>query len=97
MIALNNPIVFEWDGGNIYKNLHKHNVDVQEAEQVFFNEPLIIYDDILHSTQEERFRALGTTNEGRKLMVVFTLRDNKIRVISTRDMPKKERSQYEKS
>jgi hypothetical protein len=97
MISLNNPIVFNWDEGNINKNLNKHNVNVQEAEQVFYNEPLFIYDDILHSTHEERFKALGTTSEGRKLVVVFTLRNSKLRVISTRDMSKKERGQYEKS
>ena len=88
---------FEWDEGNSDKNWEKHQVRKGEAEQIFFNIPLIIADDLKHSEREKRFLALGMTNHERYLMIVFTIRKKKlIRVISARDMSKKERVIYEK-
>lgn len=86
---------FEWDAGNTHKN-QKHRVTTAEAEQVFFNEPLLVVDDTRHSSFELRFHALGITSENRKLHVTFTIRSMKIRVISVRDMHKKERTIYDK-
>ena len=88
---------FQWDDGNARKSADKHGVDQAEAEQVFFNEPLLVVDDAGHSRSETRFHALGVTHEGRRLHVTFTLRDEqtKIRVISARDMHRKERSRYD--
>ena len=90
-------IGFQWDDGNSRKNADKHSVGQSEAEQVFFNEPLLLADDVKHSRSEPRVHALGQTNDGRLLHVTFTLRDNdtKIRIISARDMHRKERSAYE--
>ena len=87
---------FEWDTGNEQKNA-KHGVTPAEAEQVFLNEPLIITPDVSHSGSEMRYRALGRTNAGRQLTVIFTLRNNEtlFRVISARDMHRKERTIYE--
>jgi uncharacterized DUF497 family protein len=87
---------FEWDEGNIDKNWRKHEVTNKESEQVFFNQPLLINIDKKHSTLEQRFHALGQTEKGRKLFVAFTLRKEKIRVISARDQNKIERREYEK-
>jgi len=87
---------FEWDEGNSHKNLQKHEVADEECEEVFFNEPLIVADDFKHSQLEARYAALGQTNFRRKLFLVFTVRLHKIRVISARDMNKKERAIYEK-
>ncbi|HSW97025.1 MAG TPA: BrnT family toxin [Candidatus Saccharimonadales bacterium] len=85
------PLSFEWDKGNITKNLDKHNVTVHESEEVFSNEPFVIAEDVEHSTsKEQRFEALGKTRGNRKLFVSFTIRKNKVRVISIRDMSKKE-------
>lgn len=67
-----------------------------EAEQVFFNEPLIVEDDVKHSQDEPRWYGLGSTDARRMLMVVFTIRSTEIRVISARDMNRKERRVYEK-
>ena len=89
------PIAFQWDKGNISKNAEKHNVTIQEAEEVFINDPFIISEDIKHSSEEQRFYGLGQTKTNRKLFVAFTVRDNKLRVISIRDMKKKERGVYE--
>jgi uncharacterized DUF497 family protein len=86
---------FQWDDGNVDKNRHKHNVGAFEAEQVFFNDPLIIIPDEKHSTTETRYAAFGKTNEDRKLTIVFTQRDQLIRIISARDMNKKEKIYYE--
>ena len=87
----------EWDEGNTRKNSEKHDVSQSEAEQVFFNEPLLMVPDLRHSSSEQRVHALGRTDAGRLLHITFTLRtDNtRIRVISARDMSRKERSYYE--
>ena len=87
---------FDWDDGNARKN-EKHDVSTAESEQVFFNEPLLLLADIKHSDTELRFHALGKTDGARLLHISFTLRDagTKIRVISARDMHRKERQIYE--
>ncbi|OGV63031.1 MAG: hypothetical protein A2283_14915 [Lentisphaerae bacterium RIFOXYA12_FULL_48_11] len=85
---------FEWDNGNLDKNL-KHSVRNSECEQVFFNEPLVILDDPKHSIVVDRYAAFGKTDDERLLTVVFTMRGTKVRVISARYMNKKERQFYE--
>jgi uncharacterized DUF497 family protein len=87
---------FDWDEGNRYKSQNKHNVSQWECEQVFFNNPLLLYEDAKHSHMESRSYALGKTDIGRKLFIVFTIRHSLIRVISARDMSKKERTIYDK-
>jgi uncharacterized DUF497 family protein len=88
---------FQWDKGNLLKNWEKHGVSAPECEQVFFNKPLVTVSDEKHSQKEVRFYALGQTDTGRLLFVVFTVRENLIRVISARDMNKKEQKVYSKS
>jgi uncharacterized DUF497 family protein len=85
---------FQWDQGNLEKNWLKHGVSPLECEQVFFNQPLVVVPDLKHSQGEERFYALGRTDTDRYLFVVFTVRGRKLRVISARDMNRKERSVY---
>lgn len=85
---------FEWDASNAPKIWDRHEVTPLEAEQVFFNQPLIALPDVRHSQQEDRSYALGQTDGGRHLFVVFTLRDKMIRVISARDMSRRERKEY---
>lgn len=87
---------FEWDKGNIDKNLKKHKVDDKEAEEIFFDKKRFIFRDKLHSSGEERFRVIGKTKRERLLFVVFTKRHKKIRIISARDINKKEVYLYEK-
>jgi uncharacterized DUF497 family protein len=94
---LPDPVSFEWDKGNIDKNYIKHKVTNQEAEEVFSNEPLIISEDVKHSFKEIRFKALGKTNKDRRLFASFMIRNDKVRVISIRDMNKKEVMAYEKA
>jgi uncharacterized DUF497 family protein len=95
MRKLVKPTKFDWDEGNLTKNYERHNVTWEEAENIFSNEPITIKDDENYSNYEKRYSALGKTQKNRKLFVVFTERNNKIRVISVRDMSKKERSIYE--
>ena len=95
MELITSSLEFDWDEGNFKKNLDRHNVSIQEAEQVFFNTPLFLYD--LPFTSEKRYKALGRCNKNRKLVAIFTLRKGKIRVISVRDMSRKERTEYEKA
>ena len=84
---------FEWDRGNLEKNWLKHGVSPLECEQVFFNQPFIA-PDTKHSNKEERFFVLGRTDFDRYLFLVFTIRKQRIRIISARDMNRKERKIY---
>lgn len=85
---------FEWDEGNRDKNRLKHGVSEGECEEIFFNAPLLIADDPKHSDIERRFAAFGVTDGVRFLTVVFTKRQNLLRVISARDMSRREREFY---
>ena len=87
---------FDWDDGNARKSADKHGVSQREAEEVFFNEPLLVVDDMKHSQRERRFHALGHTHAGRLLHITFCLRfgETKIRVISARPMSRRERKIY---
>jgi uncharacterized DUF497 family protein len=82
---------FQWDDSNIHKNLDKHSVRPSEAEQIFFNEPLVVNSDPGHSLIEARYYALGQTDAGRLLFAAFTIRKELIRIISVRDMSRQER------
>ncbi|WP_321476466.1 BrnT family toxin [uncultured Paludibaculum sp.] len=87
---------FEWDDGNTAKNWERHQVATEEAEDVFFNEPLVVRSDARHSGAEKRYYALGQTSAGRRLFASFTIRRSLLRVISVRDMNRKERDIYAK-
>ena len=95
MLDLDQIEGFDWDQGNERKSEQKHNVSQGEAEQVFFSAPLFVLEDISHSGMEDRFHALGKTESGRLLHVTFTIRAKRVRVISARDMHRKERRTYE--
>ncbi len=94
MIIDKTSISFEWDKGNSGKN-KKHKVDDKEAEEVFFDEKRYLFIDKVHSDNEERLRIVGKTKANRLLFIVFTKRKNKIRIISARDINKKEVYLYE--
>ncbi len=98
MIDLSTIAGFNWDDGNTRKN-EKHGVSMAEAEQVFFNAPLLLLEDAAHSQGEPRMHALGKADDGRALHVTFTLRQSAslIRVISARDMHRKERTIYDQA
>lgn len=87
---------FQWDEGNADKNWIKHRVSRTECEEVFFNEPLLVTSDIGHYGVEPMFYALGQTDTGRLLFIVFTIRGELVRVISARDMSKREKKEYER-
>ena len=84
--ALEKCVGFDWDDGNQRKNWEKHRVSDTECEAIFFNQPLIVSVDPQHSKDETRYFSLGQTDARRLLLVAFTLRNNRIRVISARDM-----------
>lgn len=96
MLALLESVVgFEWDEANQLKN-ERHGVHFREAEEVFLCAHPVVVNDPRHSLAEVRFHALGSTGAGRQLHVTFTLRASNtlIRVISARDMSRKERVIY---
>ncbi|PIP87613.1 hypothetical protein COW80_04870 [Candidatus Beckwithbacteria bacterium CG22_combo_CG10-13_8_21_14_all_01_47_9] len=90
---------FDWNKANKQKNLVKHKVYYyyKECEEVFFNKPLIFFQDEKHSLKEKRYGVFGQTNNKRLLTIIFTIRNNKVRAISARDQNKKERKQYEQN
>ena len=85
---------FAWDADNTGKNWDRHQVTPEEAEEVFFLEPLVIRSDVRHSRNEKRYYALGQSGTGRRLFVSFTIRRDLIRVISVRDMNRRESELY---
>jgi uncharacterized DUF497 family protein len=97
MIDFTRIVGFDWDDGNGRKSWHKHAVSQREAEEIFLDRRVLIADDIVHSTTERRLQALGETRAGRGLHVAFTLRYDQtlIRIISARDMNRKEGVRYE--
>ena len=99
MIDLAQIAGFDWDDGNSRKSADKHDVSQAEAEGVFFNDPLIVVEDSKHSEAEPRFNALGKTTQNRLLHITFTLRQDGtlIRVISARDMHRREKKAYEQA
>jgi uncharacterized protein len=90
-------IGFDWDAGNATKNWELHQVSQAECEQPFFNRPILVAFDDSHSAKERRYAALGQTNAGRLLSIVFTIRGQLLRVISARTMSRRERKLYERS
>lgn len=85
---------FEWDSGNRDK-CQSHGASVDDIESIFAHRVLIIHDHE-NSVAEQRFRAIGTTSNDRKLFVVFTMRGHKIRPLSARFMHQREIDRYEK-
>jgi uncharacterized DUF497 family protein len=85
---------FDWDVSNLEKNWVKHQVTPFECEQIFFNQPLVVAEDVKHSQSETRYYVLGRTDAGRHLFIAFTIRRKFIRIISARDMSRKERKIY---
>lgn len=97
MVVQRKILEFEWDKGNVVKNFQKHGISPNEAESIFLDENLGVEKDVNHSEIEPRFIAFGKTIQDKILFVVFTLRGQKIRIISARVANKKERKLYEKA
>jgi len=93
---LSDCIGFEWDESNVVKNWERHHVTPEEAEDAFFHDPFIVRQDTKHSPKEVRYRALGTTSRGRLLMMAFIVRRKRVRVISVRDMNRREAQEYKR-
>ena len=97
MLDLKKYAGFEWDKGNIDKNIEKHGITLKGAEEFFLDENLLLIEDIDHSQKEKRYIAIGKTVQSKILFAAFTIRKNKIRIISVRKANKKERRQYEET
>ena len=86
---------FIWDKGNIDKNLIKHDVSNSECEEAFFDDHKLIFNDIIHSKKEKRYIILARTKNERLLFMVYIIRNQMVRIISARDVSKRERRLYE--
>lgn len=95
LIDLSKITGFEWDKGNLDKSYKKHGITHKEAEELFLDENVFLVEDIKHSQKEERFIAIGNTNQKGFLFSGFRVRNNKIRIVSARKANKKERRRYE--
>ncbi|PIV02087.1 hypothetical protein COS54_00055 [Candidatus Shapirobacteria bacterium CG03_land_8_20_14_0_80_39_12] len=95
VIVIKEPVEFEWDKGNIGKNQKRHGVNEKEAEEPFFDNKKKTFKDYLHSGKEERFRIIGKTKRGRLLFAAFTIRKGLVRIISVRNVNRKEVQLYE--
>ena len=96
IVDLPKPIEFQWDEGNKNKIWSKHQISKEECEEAFATEAIFSQIDELHSQKEERYILISATKKGRMLFIIFTIRSIKVRVISARDMHKKEKNFYEK-
>jgi uncharacterized DUF497 family protein len=93
---LREAVGFDWDDGNVEKNWTKHAVRFTECEEVFYRAPLVAPAPApaRRGPGEERFVARGETALGRLLSIIFTFRGDRVRVISARDMSRRERQEY---
>ena len=96
-VVLPDVLIFEWDEGNSTKSWVKHKVSLKEQELAFFDKHKRAFKDSDHSQKEERFLLFGKTKKGRMLIIAFTIRNEKIRCISARQMNRKEVPIYEKA
>lgn len=91
------PLGFDWDEGNLEKNRRKHAVTPEESENIFLDSESIILPDDKHSKVEERYLIFGRSQNNRCLLVSFTIRNKKIRIISARRMHREEVNKYEEA
>jgi uncharacterized protein len=84
----------EWDDLKAAENYRKHGVRFEEGATVFHDPLSITIDDPDHSTEEQRYIDIGTSEDGRVLVVSYTERGTNIRIISCREATRKERRQY---
>lgn len=96
MIADKSSVEFDWDEGNRDKP-KKHGVTIDEAEEVFFDDNKVVFSDWGHSTKEKRSTLLGKTRKDRLLNITYTIRKRKIRIITARDINRREVQLYEKA
>ena len=96
MIQIPDPKEFQWDRSNIFKNYFKHGITTKESEEIMLDSNVLINKDIKHSQKEKRFIAIGKTFKNKILFVIYTIRKNKIRIISARVANKKEKYLYAK-
>jgi uncharacterized protein len=86
------PVAFAWDDANI-THLARHNIRPEEAEQCYRNDPLVIEEQYVN--REDRYLALGETDAGRRLAVVFTIRQHRVRFITAYAMTREQQEIYE--
>lgn len=94
-IIIPEPIVFDWDKGNKDKNIKKHGIINEDAESVFLDSISLLAEDLKHSKFEDRFQIIGKSEHNNLLSIFFTIRKEKIRIISARKMNTKEKNIYE--
>jgi uncharacterized DUF497 family protein len=86
---------FEWDEDKAAANLAKHGVSFEEAQTVFDDPLYVDFYDPDHSIAEHRYIIIGESQARRLIIVSYTERDGKIRLISAREVTRSEREAYE--
>lgn len=89
---------FEWDENKNRTNIKKHGISFQEATSVFFDDYAILFDDKIHSNNEDRFCILGVSDRDNLCMVVHCYKESEeiVRIISARPSTKNETKTYNK-
>lgn len=90
-------MTFEWDDAKAATNLSKHGVAFDEAQTVFRDPLFVEFYDPEHSGDEPRYLIIGTSRQGRLLIVSYTERAETIRLISARELTSTEREVYEEN
>lgn len=90
-------LLFEWDSRKAKRNIKIHNVTFDEASTAFGDTLSLSIYDPLHSDKEDRFILIGNSCKNRLIVVAYTERDDRIRIISSRKASKNERKQYEEN
>ena len=90
-------LIFEWDTRKAIKNLKIHDVSFDEASTAFGDTLSLTIYDPLHSGEEHRMILIGNSHKNRLLVIVYTERKDKIRIISARKTTKNEGKQYEEN
>ncbi|MEO6195914.1 MAG: BrnT family toxin [Thermoanaerobaculia bacterium] len=88
-------MLFEWDPDKAAHNLDKHGVTFEEAQTVFEDDLFVVFEDPDHSGYEKRYLIMGQSREGRLLVVSYTERSRRARLISARPATRRERKAYE--
>jgi len=86
---------FEWDDVKAERNSRIHGISFEEAKTVFSDPLFVVFNDVEHSQQEQRYIIMGESYVGRVLVVAYTESEMKTRLISAREATRKERQSYE--
>ena len=91
---IHREVIFEWDNQKAIANLHKHDLSFESACEAFFDPFLVVLEDVESVGEELREKLIGMTRDWRIVLVVYVMREDRVRLIAARDTTSMERKQY---